>query len=231
MGDTDLYVDLHKPRNLLLMHADASDAEQISNNNGLVLKYKTYQDGEVVWVMENTTDRDQYVILLRGAEFPRYMIIPYIFGDAFADVYYANKISEFIKSPNDIPIYSLAIIQFKYSRHIGFIFHLKAKSMLRVPEYGYYMVESLTGQLIPVQPQGKRTFIIFYNSSEKYYYRKASGYNVHMPFNPYVIRSYLFTPINQTDIEPPTPTQRVILQLPNSLGNIFKKIKNNIEKI
>jgi len=215
MGDTNLYVDLRKPRNLLFSYVDVSDAELLSDNNGLVLKYKIYPDEAIIWVMENTADQDKYVILLRGAVFPEYQILPYIFGDAFAEVYYANGLSQFIKSLNDIPMYSLAVIQYGDSRHIGFVFHLKAYSVLRVPEYVNYNVEDVTGQLIPVQPQGKKTFIIFYNSSEKRFYRQVSGFNVRMPFNPYIVRSYLFTPINISNIRPLKPTGRVILQLPN----------------
>jgi len=247
MGDTNLYVDLRKPRNLLFSHIDVSDAGLLSDNNGLILKYKIYPDEAVIWVMENVTNQDQYVILLRGAIFPEYQILPYIFGDAFAEVYYANQLSQFITSLDNIPIYSLAIIQYGNNYYIGFVFYLKAHSTLYVPEYGFNNVQSLQGQLIPVQPQGQSLFAIVYNYSEKYYYEEESGINVNMPPDPYAVQSYLFTAINPPSIQPWNPTWRVIFQLPNNLVNaindlaqinikhtilnLFKKIINDIEKI
>jgi len=225
MKHPKLHVSLNKPLNYLLIHAEVSDAQTLSNNNGLVLKYKLYSNGEVVWVMENNTEQDQYVILLRGATFPEGEVPQYIFGDAFAEVYYANGLSEFITSLNDIPLYSLAIIQYGNSNHIGFVFYIKAKSKLYVPEYGFNNVESLTGQLIPVQPQGQSIFTIVYNYSETYYYEQESGVDVNMPPDPYAVQSYLFTAINPPNIQPWSPTWRIIFQLPNNLVNAINKLE------
>jgi len=225
MKHQKLHVSLNKPLNYLLIHADVSDAQTLSNNNGLVLKYKLYPDGEVVWVMENTTDQDQYVILLRGATFSEGEVPQYIFGDAFAEVYYANGLSQFITSLNDIPLYSLAIIQYGNNNYVGFVFYLKAKSTLNVPEYGFNNVQSLSGQLIPVQPQGQSIFAIVYNYSETYEYEEESGINVSMPPDPYAVQSYLFTAINPPNTQPWSATWRIIFQLPNNLVNAISKLE------
>ena len=107
------------------------------------------------------------------------------------------------------------------------MFYLKAHSTLYVPEYGFNNVQSLTGMLIPVQPQGNDLFVILYNYTEKYWYEQESGINVNMPPDPYAVQSYLFTAINPPDVQPWNPTWRVIFQLPNSLVNVI----NDLTKI
>ena len=247
MNHPKLHVNPQKLRKYILIKPEVSDAQQISDNNGLILKYKLYPNGEVIWVMENTTNQDQYVILLRGATFAEGTVPMYIFGDAFAEIYYANGLSQFITSLDNIPLYSLGIIQYGNRYYIGFVFYLKAKSTLYVPEYGFNNVQSLSGQLIPVQPQGNDLFVILYNYTEKYWYEQESGINVNMPPDPYAVQSYLFTAINPPNVQPWNPTWRVIFQLPNNLLNvindltqlnvkntilnIFHKIISGIEKI
>jgi len=247
MNHPKLHVNPNKLRKYLLVKPEISNAQTLSNNNGLVLKYQLCPCGEVIWIMENDTDQDQYVILLRGATFPQGEVPMYIFGDAFAEVYYANQLSQFITSLDNIPLYSLAIIQYGNRHYLGFVFYLKAHSTLYVPEYGFNNVQSLTGMLIPVQPQGNDLFVILYNYTEKYWYEQESGINVNMPPDPYAVQSYLFTAINPPDVQPWNPTWRVIFQLPNSLVNvindltkidiketvlnILNKIKSTIEKI
>ena len=162
-------------------------------------------------------------------------------------MYYANQLSQFITSLANISIYSLAVIQYGNNYYIGFVFYIKAHSTLYVPEYGFNNVESITGMLIPVQPQGGNMFVILYNYSEKFYYEEESGINVNMPPDPYAVQSYLFTAINPPNITPWNPTWRTIFQLPNSLVNavndlaqmnikqtilnILNKIIKHIEKI
>ena len=247
MKHLKMHVNPNKLRKYLLVKPEVSNAQQLSNNNGLVLKYQLCPCGEVIWIMENTTNQDQYVILLRGATFQQGEVPQYIFGDAFAEIYYANGLSQFITSLDNIPLYSLAIIQYGNNYYIGFVFYLKANSTLYVPEYGFNNVQSLTGQLIPVQPQGNNLFVIVYDYSEKFYYEQESGVNVNMPPDPYAVQSYLFTAINPPNTQPWNPTWRVIFQLPNSLVNtvndltqmnikqtilnVLHKIINGIEKI
>jgi hypothetical protein len=225
MNHPKLHVNLNKLKKYLLIKPEVSDAQQLSDNNGLILKYKLYPNGEVIWVMENNTNQDQYVILLRGATFAEGTVPMYIFGDAFAEVYYANGLSQFITSLDNIPLYSLAVIQYNNNYYIGFIFYLKAKSTLYVPEYGFNNVESLTGQLIPVQPQGQNLFVILYDYSETYYYEEETGINVNMPPDPYAVQSYLFTAISPPNIQPWNPTWRIIFQLPNNLVNAINKLE------
>jgi len=227
MNHPKLHVNPQKLKKYLLTKPDISNAQTLSNNNGLVLKYKLCPCGEVIWIMENNTDNDQYVILLRGATFPEGKVPQYIFGDAFAEVYYANGVSQFITSLADIPIYSLAVIQYNNNYYIGFVFYIKAHSTLCVPEYGFINVQSLCGQLIPVQPQGGNLFVILYNYSEKFYYEEESGINVNMPPDPYAVQSYLFTAVNPPNTIPWSATWRVIFQLPPNLINAI----NTLEKI
>jgi len=225
MNHPKLHVNPQKLKKYLLTKPDISNAQTLSNNNGLVLKYKLCPDGEVIWIMCNNTDQDQYVILLRGATFPEGKVPQYIFGDAFAEVYYANGVSQFITSLANIPMYSLAIIQYNNYYYVGFVFYIKAHSVLCVPEYGFVNVQSLCGQLIPVQPQGSNLFVILYDYSEKFYYEEESGINVNMPPDPYAVRSYLFTAINPPNITPWNPTWRVIFQVPPNLVNAINKLE------
>jgi hypothetical protein len=225
MNHPKLYVNPQKLRKYLLAKHDISNSQTLSNNNGLILKYKLCPCGEVIWIMCNTTDQDQYVILLRGATFPEGKVPMYIFGDAFAEVYHANGLSQFITSLTNIPVYSLAIIQYSNSYYIGFVFYIKAHSTLCVPEYGFINVQSLCGQLIPVQPQGDNLFVILYDYSEKLYYEEESGINVNMPPDPYAVQSYLFTAINPPNITPWSATWRVIFQVPPNLVNTINKLE------
>ena len=70
---------------------------------------------EVQWVLVNKTYDTKYVSLLRGAvleiQGQTYSIPEYIFGNAFADVYFANDLSSYISNLNDIPLYSLAVLK------------------------------------------------------------------------------------------------------------------------
>jgi len=109
--------------------------------------------GEVQWILVNKTYEKKYVSLLRGAvleiQGQNYAIPMYIFGEAYADVYFANGLSSYINDLNNVPLYSLAILKSPSGQSIvGFVFALPPKGVLIVPEYGFVGLKSLEAQLL-----------------------------------------------------------------------------------
>ena len=109
--------------------------------------------------MQNLTDKVQYVTLLRGATLDingQTGTIPnYLFGDAFAEVYFANGLSSYITGLNNIPLYSLAFVTIHddpSSTQVAFVFQLPPNSTITAPEYGFMNLKDITGELVPVTP-------------------------------------------------------------------------------
>jgi len=186
---------------------------------------------EVQWVLVNKTYEKRYVSLLRGSVIEKqgkiYATTKYIFGNAYADVYFANGLSSYINNLDDVPLYSLAVLK-SPSGHstIGFVFALPPKGVLVVPEYGFVNLKSLEAELFEVIPENLNLYIIFYDYAEVLDYEEQSGLKVHAPPDPYVVFSYQFK-IDNIGI---VVTPRVILEVPQSDVNIILTIINDIKK-
>ena len=202
-------------------------------NDKLALYY-TYdsKEGEVNWIMQNKTNSLVLVSLLRGAVLSingqTYTIPNYLFGNAFAEVYFANDVSNFITDLNNIPLYSLAIVKNNNEvRTIAFVFQIPANSVIIAPEYGFTGLQSLSGELLEVTPINQNLFTIVYDFAEIVEYEYQSGIYVNYPPDPYVVQSYQFLVNNLGQIVTP----RLILELPESDVYTVKSLMKDIEKI
>jgi len=209
------------------------NANLLWQNNKLALYY-TYdsKEGRVDWIMQNNTNSSILVSLLRGAELningQIYTIPDYLFGNAFAEVYFANGLSNFITDLNNIPLYSLAIMKNKYDyRTIAFVFQIPPNSVIVAPEYGFSGLQSLSGQLLEVNPVNQNLFGIIYDFSEIIEYEYQTGINVNYPPDPYMVQSYQFLIDNLGQIM----TQRLILEIPESDINTVKSLVSDFQKV
>jgi len=187
--------------------------------------------GEVQWVLVNKTYDKKYVSLLRGAvleiQGQTYAIPKYIFGNAFAEVYFANQLSSYISNLNNIPLYSLAILKSSSGQSIvGFVFVLPPKGVLIVPEYGFYGLQSLEAELLEVSPGNLNLYVIIYDYSEIIEYEQQTGLQVQAPPDPYAVFSYQFNINNVGTIITP----RVILEIPQSDVNFVNTLIDDIKK-
>jgi len=187
--------------------------------------------GEVQWVLVNKTYEKKYVSLLRGAvleiQGQNYAIPMYIFGEAYADVYFANGLSSYINDLNNVPLYSLAILKSPSGQSIvGFVFVLPPKGVLIVPEYGFVGLQSLEAELLEVEPENLNLYAIIYDYAEIIEYEQESCTQVQAPPDPYAVFSYQFKIDNIGTIMTP----RVILEIPESDVNIITTIINDIKK-
>jgi hypothetical protein len=209
------------------------NAQLLWQNNKLTLYY-TYdsKEGRVNWIMQNKTNSSILVSLLRGAELningQTYTIPEYLFGNAFAEVYFANNLSNFITDLNNIPLYSLAIMKNKNdNRTIAFIFQIPANSIIIAPEYGFRGLQSLNGQLLEITPISKNLFGIVYDFAEIVEYEYQTGILVNYPPDPYMVQSYQFLIDNLGQIV----TQRLILEIPESDINAVKSLVSDFQKV
>jgi len=209
------------------------NANLLWQNDKLALYY-TYdsKEGEVNWIMQNKTNSLVLVSLLRGAVLSingqTYTIPNYLFGNAFAEVYFANDVSNFITDLNNIPLYSLAIVKNNNEvRTIAFVFQIPANSVIIAPEYGFTGLQSLSGELLEVTPINQNLFTIVYDFAEIVEYEYQSGIYVNYPPDPYVVQSYQFLVNNLGQIVTP----RLILELPESDVYTVKSLMKDIEKI
>jgi len=187
--------------------------------------------GEVQWVLVNKTYTQKYVSLLRGAvleiQGQTYAIPDYIFGNAFAEVYFGNGLSSYISNLNDIPLYSLAVLRDSSNKSIvGFVFSLPPKGVLIVPEYGFYGLQSLEAELLEVSPGNLNLYVIIYDYAEIIEYEQQTGLQVQAPPDPYAVFSYQF---NISDVGT-VVTSRVILEIPQSDVNFVNTLINDIKK-
>lgn len=187
------------------------------NSSFAVYYIYTPSVGKVDWILVNKTQMPYFVSLLRGAilningesiEIPQY-----VFGNAFAEVYYANGLSMFVENLNDIPIYSLAVLKTGDSKKIiGFVFSLPANGIIQVPEYGFTNLQMLSAELLSVEPQLINLYAIIYNYNEIYEYYQESGVMPSAPYDPYIARSFQFSIAKIGTIM----TERIILEIPTS---------------
>jgi len=186
---------------------------------------------EVQWVLVNKTYETKYVSLLRGAvleiQGQIYAIPKYIFGEAYADVYFANGLSSYISDLNQVSLYSLAILKSPSGRSvIGFVFVLPPKGILIVPEYGFVGLQSLEAELLEVKPESLNLYAIIYDYAEIIEYEEESGMQVQAPPDPYAVFSYQFK-VNEIGT---VMTPRVILEIPESDVSTITSIINDIRK-
>jgi len=209
------------------------NANLLWQNEKLALYYTYNQSqGRVDWIMQNKTNSPILVSLLRGAEITlngqTYTIPNYLFGNAFAEVYFANDLSNFITNLQNIPLYSLAIVRNKLdNRTIAFVFQIPPNSVIIAPEYGFIGLQSLSGQLLEVTPLNQNLFTVVYDFTEIIEYEYQTGIYVNYPPDPYIIQSYQFLVDNLEQIV----TQRLILELPESDVSTAKSFVKDIEKI
>ena len=209
------------------------NANLLWQNDKLALYY-TYDpsQGRVDWIMQNNTNSSILVSLLRGAELningQTYTIPDYLFGNAFAEVYFANNLSNFITDLNNIPLYSLAIVNNNNGvRTIAFVFQIPPNSVIIAPEYGFNGLQNIDGQLLEVTSINQNLFGIVYDFSEIIEYEYQTGINVNYPPEPYIVQSYQFLIDDLGQIM----TQRLILEIPESDINTVKSLVTDIQKI
>ena len=221
------------PKEIRVNTSIPQNAQLLWQNDKLALYY-TYDSsqGEVDWIMQNKTNSLVLVSLLRGAVLSingqTYTIPNYLFGNAFAEVYFVNDVSNFITDLNNIPLYSLAIVKNNNEvRTIAFVFQIPANSVIIAPEYGFTGLQSLSGELLEVTPINQNLFTIVYDFAEIVEYEYQSGIYVNYPPDPYVVQSYQFLVNNLGQIVTP----RLILELPESDVYTVKSLMKDIEKI
>ena len=209
------------------------NANLLWQNDKLALYY-TYDpsQGEVDWIMQNNSNSSILVSLLRDAELningQTYTIPDYLFGNAFAEVYFANNLSNFITDLNNIPLYSLAIVGNNYgTRTIAFVFQIPPNSIIIAPEYGFNGLQNIDGQLLEANPINQNLFGIIYDFSEIIEYEYQTGINVNYPPDPYIVQSYQFLIDNLGQIM----TQRLILEIPESDINTVKSLVSDFQKV
>jgi hypothetical protein len=224
-----LRADLKNIRPLAQVPSNAQLLYQDSN----VALYYTYDQsqGQVTWIMVNKTNTTLYVSLLRGASLningQNYTVPSYIFGNAFAEVYFDNGLSSYINDLNNIPLYSLAVLKSSSGQTIvGFVFALPPNGVISAPEYGFVGLQSLNGQLLEVTPGSDNLYAIIYDYAEILEYEQEAGVQVQAPPDPYAVYSYEFSISDIGTIITP----RVIFKVPQSDVNAITGLINDIKK-
>lgn len=209
-----------------------SGSNELWQNDQFALYY-TYDptQGEVNWILVNKLNQTKYVSLLRGAELiynNNAITVPtYIFGNAFADVYFANSLSTYISDLNNVPLYSLAVLKDSSGKSIvGFVFPLPPNGVVSVPEYGFMNLQKLTGQLLEVYPENLNLYAIIYDYAEVIEYEQEAGVVVKSPPDPYAVFSYQFSvPTMGTVVTP-----RIIIEIPHSDVNAVNTLISDFKK-
>jgi len=224
-----LHADLKNIRPLAQVPNDA----QLLYQDSKVALYYTYDyyQGQVTWIMVNKTNTTLYVSLLRGASLningQNATVPSYVFGNAFAEVYFANGLSSYINDLNNIPLYSLAVLKSPSGQTIvGFVFALPPNSVVSAPEYGFVGLQSLNGQLLEVTPENDNLYAIIYDFVEIMEYEQEAGVQVQAPPDPYAVYSYQFSISDIGTIVTP----RVIFKVPQSDVNVITGLINDIKK-
>jgi len=186
---------------------------------------------EVQWILVNKTYDKKYVSLLRGAVLEihgqTYAVPKYVFGNAYADVYFANSLSSYVNNLNEVPLYSLAVLKSPSGQSIvGFVFALPPKGILIVPEYGFVGLKSIEAELLEVKPENLNLYVVIYDYAEVLEYEQESGVQVQAPPDPYAVFSYQFRIDNVGTIVTP----RVILEIPQSDVNFVVTLIDDIKK-
>jgi len=224
-----LHADLKNIRPLAQV---PNDAQLLYQDSEVALYYTyDYYQGQVTWIMVNKTDTTLYVSLLRGASLningQNATVPSYVFGNAFAEVYFANGLSSYINDLNNIPLYSLAVLKSPSGQTIvGFVFALPPNSVVSAPEYGFIGLQSLNGQLLEVTPENDNLYAIIYDFVEIMEYEQEAGVQVQAPPDPYAVYSYQFSISDIGTIVTP----RVIFKVPQSDVNVITGLINDIKK-
>ena len=220
-------------REIKIINSIPQNSQLLWQNDKLALYYNYDQkEGRVDWIMQNKTNTPKLVSLLRGAELnidnQTFKIPEYLFGNAFAEVYFADELSNFITNLIDIPLYSLAVMRNKdENKTIAFVFQIPSNSLIKAPEYGFRGLQSLFGQLLEVTPIAKNLYAIAYDFTEIVEYEYQTGIFVNYPSDPYIVQSYEFEINNLGTIVTP----RLILEIPESDVNAVKSLIADIRKI
>jgi len=225
-----LRADLKNIRPLAQVPSNA----QLLYQDSKVALYYTYDSaqGQVTWIMVNKTNTTLYVSLLRGASLningQNATVPSYVFGNAFAEVYFANGLSSYINDLNNIPLYSLAVLKSPSGQTIvAFVFALPPNSVISAPEYGFVGLQSLNGQLLEVTPENDNLYAIIYDYVEIMEYEQEAGVQVQAPPDPYAVYSYQFSISDIGTIITP----RVIFKVPQSDVNVITGLVNDIKKL
>ena len=216
-------------REIEIINSIPQNSQLLWQNEKLALYYNyDPKEGRVDWIMQNKTNTPKLVSLLRGAEFQNFTIPEYLFGNAFAEVYFADELSNFITNLIDIPLYSLAIMRNKdENRTIAFVFQIPPNSIIKAPEYGFRGMQNLFGKLLEITPIAKNLYAIAYDFAEIAEYEYQTGIFVNYPSDPYIVQSYEF----QIDEFGTIVTPRLILEIPESDVNAIKSLVTDIRKI
>jgi len=216
-------------REIKIINSIPQNSQLLWQNDKLALYYNYDQkEGRVDWIMQNKTNTPKLVSLLRGAEFQNFTIPEYLFGNAFAEVYFADELSNFITNLINIPLYSLAIMKSKNgNKTIAFVFKIPPNSVIVAPEYGFRDMQNLFGKLLEVTPINQNLYTVVYDFTEIIEYETQTGIYVYYPPDPYIIQSYEF----QIDEFGTIVTPRLILEIPESDVNAVKSLISDIRKI
>jgi len=207
-------------------------ASKLWESNELALYY-TYDanQGEITWIMVNKTNQVIYACLLRGATLNingQTVTVPnYLFGDAFAEVYFANGLSSYINSLQDVQLYSLAIVNDGNKMQVAFVFQLPPNGVVQVPEYGFVGLQSVQGNLVTATPGKDNLYAIIYDYMEILEYENEAGVSVTAPPDPYAVFSYSF---NVIEMGYPI-TRRVIFEIPEEDVNTAKSMIKDLKGI
>ena len=225
-----LRADLKNIRPLAQVPSNA----QLLYQDSKVALYYTYDSaqGQVTWIMVNKTNTTLYVSLLRGASLningQNATVPSYVFGNAFAEVYFANGLSSYINDLNNIPLYSLAVLKSPSGQTIvAFVFALPPNSVISAPEYGFVGLQSIDGQLLEVTPENDNLYAIIYDYVEIMEYEQEAGVQVQAPPDPYAVYSYQFSISDIGTIITP----RAIFKVPQSDVNVITGLVNDIKKL
>jgi len=193
--------------------------------------YDIYDHG-VQWILVNKTYDKKYVSLLRGAilyiQGQTYAIPKYVFGNAFADVYFGNGLSSYINNLNDVPLYSLAVLNSPSGQSIvGFVFALPPKGIVIVPEYGFVGLQKLEAELLEVNPDNSNLYVLLYDYAEILEYEEEAGVPVRSPPDPYAVFSYQF----KIDDIGNVMTPRTIIEIPQTDVKFVTSIIDDVKKL
>ena len=209
------------------------NAEMLWENDKFAVYYvyDIYDNG-VQWVLVNKTYDRKYVSLLRGAvlymQGQTYAIPKYIFGNAFADVYFGNSMSSYINNLNDVPLYSLAVLNSPSGQSIvGFVFALPPKGIVIVPEYGFVGLKSLEAELLEVSPENPNLYVILYDYAEVFEYEEEAGVPVRSPPDPYAVFSYQFKIGDVGTVVTP----RTVIEIPQTDVKFVTSIIDDVKKL
>lgn len=213
--------------------SSSSDFVTLYSEGGLSLAFKQLNDnyGGVTWRITNSNSTSQTVVLVRGATIKyqgQEVSVPqYVFGDAYAEVYYANQLSGFVQNLSAISLYTLAVLNMSNgSQQLGFVFQVPGNSAIEFNEYGFTDLVSMTGYVSPVTPASATLYLVFYDYSEILDYEAQTNYYVSAPSDPYAVYSYAFN--TTIDVQP--IMTRVILAISQDFVNLGKNIASLLGK-